>query len=305
MAAGSWGRPHADSLPGSTPTHFSAWCKYQFGWLDNLIEVSRYGVSQREDLQLPNAASSPTAVRMLDDPNGPDWETYSGGIGEYFLIENRYRTGFDRGLPGDGLLILHVDDSRQHNDSEGHPLVGVMQADGDGDFLLQNIGEPSDLWQNSTYGFGDTSTPNSFDYDGNPTGVWVYDIGTSGSTMTSSFWVTPVFLGRVYSFPNPFVIREQPSWGPKVIITYVPSDTIELGQQFPHFKVSIFNVAGELVRILDSEPSEVDPFSRRAYWDLRNERGQNAVSGMYLYVIEVQKTDGNLERNKGRLTIIR
>jgi len=305
MAAGSWGRPDQDSLPGSTPTHFCAWAKYQFGWLDNLVEVARYGVPQREDLPVPAAVSNPLAVRMLEDPNGADWEQYEGGMGEYFLIENRYQTGFDRGLPGNGLLILHVDDSRQHNDSEGHPLVGIMQADGDESFLLPDLGEDSDLWKNSTYGFGDTSKPNSFDYDGNPTGVWVYDIGPAGSVITASFWVTPVFLGRVYSYPNPFIARQEPSWGSKVIITYVPSDTMELGQQFPSFKVSVFNIAGELVRILDSEPAEVDPFSRRAYWDLRNERGQNAVSGMYLYIIEVEKTDGNLERQKGRLTIIR
>jgi immune inhibitor A len=305
MAAGSWGRPHKDSLPGSTPTHFCAWSKYQFGWLDNLVEVTRYGVPKREDVQVSAAATSPFAVRMLEDPNGADWETYSGGTGEYFLVENRYQTGFDRGLPGNGLLILHIDDSRQDNDHEDHPLVGIMQADGDARFLLSDLGEDSDLWKNATYGFGDTTTPNSFDYDGNPTGVWVYDIGGAGSTITASFWVTPVFLGRVYSFPNPFIAREEPSWGSKVIITYVPSDTMELGQQFPSFKVSVFNIAGELVRILDSEPFEVDPYTRRAYWDLKNERGQNAVSGMYLYVIEVEKTGGNKERQKGRLTIIR
>lgn len=305
MAAGSWGDANGTGLLGEYPTHFCAWAKYQFGWLDNLVEVARYGVPQREDLQVAAAASNPIAVRMLEDPNGADWEQYEGGTGEYFLIENRFQTGFDRSLPGNGLLILHVDDSRQHNDTESHPLVGIMQADGDEDFLLSNLGEDADLWKNSTYGFGDTSKPNSFDYDGNPTGVWVYDIGSAGSVITASFWVTPVFLGRVYSYPNPFIARQEPSWGSKVIITYVPSDTMELGQQFPSFKVSLFNIAGELVRVLDSEPTEVDPFARRAYWDLMNERGQNAVSGMYVYIIEVEKTDGNLERQKGRLTIIR
>jgi hypothetical protein len=80
---------------------------------------------------------------------------------------------------------------------------------------------------------------------------------------------------------------------------------MELGQQYPSFKVSVFNIAGELVRILDSEPAEVDPFARRAYWNMKNERGDDAVSGMYLYIIEVEKSDGNTERQKGRLTIIR
>ncbi|MCS7258567.1 MAG: hypothetical protein NZ601_04295, partial [candidate division WOR-3 bacterium] len=30
---------------------------------------------------------------------------------EYFLIENRRKTGFDVNLPGQGLLIYHIDDS--------------------------------------------------------------------------------------------------------------------------------------------------------------------------------------------------
>ncbi|HEC78767.1 MAG TPA: M6 family metalloprotease domain-containing protein [candidate division WOR-3 bacterium] len=301
MAAGSWGRASSSDLPGSSPTHFCAWSKYQLGFVSP-VTVDRIGVSKRENESVACAGANAVAYRLLEDPDGPDWN-WSGGTGEYFLVENRYRIGFDRGLPGDGLLILHIDDTRLNNDNESHPLVGVMQADGDESFLLPDRGVGADLWQNSSYGFGDTSRPASFDYDGNPTGVWVYDIGPASSNMNVSFWVTPVLLGRVYSYPNPFRINDEPSWGRKVIISYVPSDTVELGQSYPEFKVIIYNIAGERVRVLDSEPLEIDRFSRRAFWDLKNEKGEDVVSGMYLYVIE---TEGDkIERNKGRMTIIR
>ena len=143
----------------------------------------------------------------------------------------------------------------------------------------------------------------STDYAGNPTGAWVYDIGPADSVMTASFWVTPVLLGKIYSLPNPFRANNEPSWGKQVIISYVPSDTVELGSQFPAFKVTIYNVAAERIRVLDSEPQEIDRYTRRAFWDLKNEKNEDVVSGMYLYVIEIR---GNkVERRTGRLTIIK
>lgn len=301
MAAGSWGDANGQGLPGEYPTHFCVWSKYQLGFVSP-VGIGRHGISQLEHEWVANAADNAVAYRLLDDPNGPDWD-WSGSTGEYFLVENRFRTGFDRSLPGDGLLILHGDDSQTHNDNEDHPLVGIMQGDGDGDFLLPDLGGGEDLWKNATYGFGDTSKPASLDYDGNPTGVRIYDIGEAGSAMIASFWVTPVFLGRVYSYPNPYRVDNEPSWGTKVIITYVPSDTLELGNQYPQFKVTLYNIAGERIRVLDAEPREINRFTRQAFWDLKNDKGEDIVSGMYLYVIE---THGEkVERNKGRLTIIR
>lgn len=301
MASGSWGRVNSQDLPGSSPTHLCAWSKYQLGFVSP-TEIDRIGISRLESQSVACAANNAVAYRLLEDPGGPDWD-WLGGSGEYFLVENRYRSGFDESLPGDGLLILHVDDTETDNSNENHPLVGIMQADGDEEFLLSDWGSDADLWKNSNYGFGDTSRPANLDYDGNPTGVWVYNIGPVNLVMTASFWVTPVLLGRVYSFPNPFRIDHEPSWGKKVIITYVPTDTIELGQQFPEFKVTIYNIAAEKVRVLDTEPDEIDPYTRRAFWNLKNEKGEDVVSGMYLYIIETQ---GNkVERNKGRMTIIR
>jgi hypothetical protein len=49
---------------------------------------------------------------------------------EYFLLEHRRRTGFDSELPGEGLLVWHVDDAQEDNSDEQHHLVGLLQADG-------------------------------------------------------------------------------------------------------------------------------------------------------------------------------
>ncbi|MEO0126387.1 MAG: M6 family metalloprotease domain-containing protein [candidate division WOR-3 bacterium] len=303
MAAGSWGRINSSDLPGNTPAHLSSWCKYQLGWLTPTA-VERSGISKLESQQVPCSAKSPFVIRMLEDPGGPDWNDRTGGTGEYFLIENRYRTGFDRSLPGDGLLILHVDDSRTTNQNENHPLVGIMQADGDKGFLLPRStwGRAEDLWKNDTIGFYDGSIPSSRFYGDSASGVTVYNIGPADSIMTASFWISPVFLGRVASYPNPFRVDRLPSWGKSVVISYTPSDTTELGGQFPPFKVTIYNIAGERVRVLDTA-DEIDIYRRCAFWDLKNEKGNDVVSGMYIYVIELQTE--RIERSKGRLTIIK
>jgi immune inhibitor A len=304
MAAGSWGQATPSDPPGSSPSHFCAWAKYQLGWITP-VALERTGINKLENQAVAAAETSPAAFRMLEDPGGADW-VEAGGMGEYFLIENRNRTGFDRSLPGEGLLILHCDDAISHNDNENHPLAGIMQGDGDGRFLLPDRGTAADLWKDRTYGFGDTSQPSSFYYTvsgtRNPSGVWVYDIGSSGPAQTASFWVTPVLLGQVYAYPNPFRTDKLPAWGQKAVITYVPSDTGGLTDPYPDFKVSIYNMAGERVRVID-QPRDVDRIGRRAYWDLKNNKGNEVVSGMYLFVLET--LGAKVERNKGRITIIR
>ena len=301
MAAGSWARATTSDPPGSSPVHPCAWAKYQLGW-STPVALERRGLKEIKNAPLPAAATDSTCYRMLEDPNGPDWKENGQGSGEYFLVENRYRAGFDRGLPGNGLLILHIDDSKRDNQDDDHPIVGIMQADGHPSPTLSRYdrGSEADLWKNSSYGFGDTSRPSSYDYIGNPTGVWAYNISAAESLMHADLWVTPVLLGRVYSFPNPYVKAKAVN---KLIITYVPSDSGEFINTYPEFKVTVFNIAGEKIRTLDVQGSEVDRFTRRAFWDLKNDGNQDVTSGMYFYLIE--SFGEKVERNKGRLTIIR
>jgi hypothetical protein len=61
------------------------------------------------------------------------WATGS----QYFLIENRQQSGYDTYLPGNGLIIYHIDDNVSGNDNEwypghtssGHYQVALEQAD--------------------------------------------------------------------------------------------------------------------------------------------------------------------------------
>ena len=81
------------------------------GWVTP-TQVS--GVSQA--VTVPSATSSSTVYRVLANPNGVDWAMQGWGnqvgTGEYFLVENRQLTGWDAALPGCGILIWHIDETR-------------------------------------------------------------------------------------------------------------------------------------------------------------------------------------------------
>ncbi len=59
-------------------------------------------------------------------------------FGEFFMIQNRYRTGNDTPYPSNGLLIWHVDarldpsgtNFLYNNSYTEHKLLRLMEADG-------------------------------------------------------------------------------------------------------------------------------------------------------------------------------
>jgi len=77
------------------PQHFSAWCKEQLGWLTPAVLDP--AVKQKLILA-PVENSTNECFKVLARADGT----------EYFLLENRRKTGFDRILPGEGLLIWRV-----------------------------------------------------------------------------------------------------------------------------------------------------------------------------------------------------
>jgi immune inhibitor A len=168
MAGGSW------NGGGDTPAHPSAWCKAQQGWAD-VVQVS-----SDTSLELPDVKTSRTLHRLWTD----------GTVGqEYFLLENRQQEGYDADLPGAGLLIWHVDESKETNEDENHYLVALVQADGSRD--LENDsnrgdgGDPYPGWMSNT-SFTASSTPASTGYSGQDSLVSVTDISDSGDTMTAN-----------------------------------------------------------------------------------------------------------------------
>ena len=151
MANGSW-LSLPGSFMGSHPPHPDAFLKSFQGW------VEPEGVTGPRRIALPQAETTPAAIRLGANANGVDW-TGSPGTGEYFLVENREQTGYDQALPGCGLIVWHVDETRSGNTTDARRLIDLEEAD--------NGNSPFDAGDAFTSGsFTQTSSPNSSLYSG-------------------------------------------------------------------------------------------------------------------------------------------
>lgn len=199
MANGSWNAT-AGQPSGSTPPLPDPFLRSLQGWVTP-TQVSGAGQS----VTVPAATSSSTVYRVLANPGGVDWAMAGWGsqigTGEYFLIENRQLTGWDAGLPGCGILVWHIDETRPTsgvNNTASRRLVQLEQADGLGNLngAGTNRGDAGDPYPGST---GNTSfavgtNPNSRLYGDADSGVAVTvpaGACTASKSITVSTGATP------------------------------------------------------------------------------------------------------------------
>jgi immune inhibitor A len=117
---------------------------------------------------------------------------------QHFLVELRSRSGVDAALPGNGLLIYHVDESRQSNSSNTRYRVALEQADGRNDLgrVGGNRGDAGDAWPGSGDGpatFDDASSPSSRTYEGASSFASVADIHRTGAGVGARLALHPPF----------------------------------------------------------------------------------------------------------------
>ena len=107
MAGGTWGTAGNGAPQGTTPSHPSAWCKLDQGWVDALVDTA--------DNQIYlNDVKANVSKRINANRFGYVHKLWSNGQAtgnEYFLVENRTKSGFDSSLPGEGLLGEFVAES--------------------------------------------------------------------------------------------------------------------------------------------------------------------------------------------------
>jgi M6 family metalloprotease-like protein len=100
------------------PLHFCAWSKDQLGWIKPCTIDPRV----KQKLILAPIETSPTeCFKVLVRPDAS----------EYLLLENRMKKGYDRDIPGEGLLIWRVVDGKPVLE-ESHGITG---PDGPNRFL--------------------------------------------------------------------------------------------------------------------------------------------------------------------------
>jgi len=133
------------------------------------------------DQELPAINDTPFALRL--------W-TRGRPETEYFLVENRRRRGIDRFLPGEGLVVYHVDERIQFQNNPEHYRIRVVEADGGNNMLgapPRDQGMPGDLFPGTTNRrvWDGSTDPDSHSNLGAPTLVGLRDISDAGEVMTA------------------------------------------------------------------------------------------------------------------------
>jgi M6 family metalloprotease-like protein len=172
MASGSYG---GDNAHPATPTHMSAWCKEQLGWVTPTVLCG-----DETSWSFPQVETNATVLKIY--PHGvPDTE--------YFLIENRQKVGYDTYLRTGGLAVWHIDNDQGDNANEAHKMVDLEEADGLNHLDLKtNRADAGDLFPGSMskFDFDDTTNPNSKDYNVAFTGFGLNNISASSAMMSAN-----------------------------------------------------------------------------------------------------------------------
>ncbi|MCF0198574.1 MAG: M6 family metalloprotease domain-containing protein [Bacteroidaceae bacterium] len=174
---------------GRCPAGFTSYERWYCGWM--------------ELTELTEATQVSALAPLVDEPcayviRNPNRST------EYYLLENRQLTSWDAGLPGHGLLILHVDFlssawfNNSVNSSRNHQRMTVVPADGRLDYstLRQLAGDPWPGTSGATE-LTDTSTPAATLFNRNTDGTKLLHFPITGIaentvTGTVSFHAEPL-----------------------------------------------------------------------------------------------------------------
>lgn len=293
MDSGTWTYVTAEpahSLPGSLPAGFSAWSRAFLGWMTPEVLGPGSGEVLQGAFVLQPATAGAAALQLRANPFGVDWAAGTPGVGEYFLAEVRTREGWDAGLPGQGLLLYHVDEARAGNRAsdyaDGRGLLLLVPQDGD----VDPAHDDTDPWPGPADAFGAASVPSSALHDGSTSGV---EIETMAAQPSGAVSFTATVSNLVADIPLPFA-RPHPfrpaEHGTAGLVLSVDASAVAVA------RVRVFDLRGRPVRTLDS-PAEFTAGGRVAVWDGRDERGNALPSGVYFF-----RADGGAA---GRVVLLR
>ncbi|WP_377154591.1 M6 family metalloprotease domain-containing protein [Roseateles sp. UC29_93] len=161
----------AGNFDEKNPIAISAYLKRLSGWANQVIPLEHDRIVELK------AGSNDMAI-------------HSRGGREYFLVENRQRSGRDGSLRDSGLAIWHVDEtgdnSREQMTPASHYELSLEQADGL--FQLERgrnqMGDAGDLYKGPAARFADDTTPSSRWWNGTASNLTIDQISASGATMS-------------------------------------------------------------------------------------------------------------------------
>ena len=290
---------------GANPSHMGIWDKMTLGWATPPTVSS--GTASMGFIE-----TTPTGGIRLTAPNGLPQE--------YFLVEYRSRSSgktYDTAIPGDGLLVWHIDDaitstrgiaatdpSVQNTVNTGSPHYGISIVAADGITISNaNQGDAGNPYSNG----GVFTTPQSNNFAGQPSGVTIVNIsGVGSATASAQVAALAVSAGqsitKLLNYPNPAGKGyPHPSGEGHTTIQF------QLTRPAQDYSINIYTLSAELVRkvskddiVLNITRSADQKWVYEYDWDLKNGNGAHVAPGVYLYLI---RADG--QNKSGKAVIIR
>lgn len=265
---------------GRTPAHPGAWTRMLAGWIQ------------------PEDGTKMERVYAIERyQKGSLYKFIAGADGkEYFLVENRFRIGFDSPLPGQGLLIWHIDE--RYGDLRNNAInvgktkrVDLVEADN-----TPTTTDPMDprnatdpFFEGNNSEFTPFTTPSSRSNDGYDTGIYIVGIGVPGE-------VIYVYGKKVGLQLFAFQCYPIPSRGGSVKIRFSLSKAVRNDE----IRVSVYNIAGQLIyRAAGALQTDLDPPTYIVEW---TPMGNPSRSGVYIYVIDIHSSEGMM-RKVGKVTV--
>lgn len=149
------------------PANYTAFEKYTLGWY--------------EPLQLTDALTV-TDLKPMSDGGDAYYIDNDGNSNEFFVLENRMKSGWDTFIPGEGLLITHYDyddmawNSNEVNNTATHQRAVIVPANNSSKntsgypypYITKGIGGTYTVRNNE---FTDDSSPASVVFNANTDGV--------------------------------------------------------------------------------------------------------------------------------------
>lgn len=100
-----------------TPASYTLYQRYELGWV------------------IPEEIGTPAQHSLKSIDNNHGYIMRTSNANEYFLLENRQQEGWDKYIPGHGMLIWHIDYDEnvwyynQPNDNPSHQYIDIEEAD--------------------------------------------------------------------------------------------------------------------------------------------------------------------------------
>ncbi len=181
---------------GYQPAGYTSYERWVAGW--------------KEPIELVNTQSI-TNMAALQTSGSNSYVIYNkANNNEYYLLENRQKTGWDASLPGKGLLILHVDynstvwNNNAPNDDPSHQRMTWVAADNNYQYTTDSEGSKSYTFAGmkndpfpygSVNAFGKSTTPAASLYNNNSDGTKYLDSSVENITQNADGTISFDFVG--------------------------------------------------------------------------------------------------------------